>query len=98
MTEELAALRREFGLSLVIELTCRGMGRDVAGMARIAADASVAVVAATGWYYEPFHPEELSRTSAEQPARRFLTGRDGPAPAADGRPADGPAQPAGPPR
>lgn len=63
---ELAALRDGFGLSLVIELTCRGMGRDPRALARISRETGVAVVAATGWYYEPFHPAELARASVEQ--------------------------------
>lgn len=62
VTEELAALRREFRLGVVIELTCRGMGRDPHALARIAADSGVAVIAATGWYYEPFHPAEIDDT------------------------------------
>ncbi|MBP0456286.1 phosphotriesterase family protein [Streptomyces montanisoli] len=59
VTEELSALRAAFGLSAVVELTCRGMGRDPRALARIAADSGVPVVAATGWYYEPFHPAEV---------------------------------------
>ncbi|MFJ2174774.1 phosphotriesterase [Streptomyces sp. NPDC087851] len=60
---ELAALRTEFGLALVIELTCRGMGRDPRALVRIAEESGVAVVAATGWYYEPFHPRETGEAS-----------------------------------
>ncbi|MFH8984592.1 phosphotriesterase family protein [Streptomyces varsoviensis] len=59
VTAELAALREEFALSLVIEQTCRGMGRDPDALARISERSGVAVVAATGWYYEPFHPSEV---------------------------------------
>ncbi|MCQ4210531.1 phosphotriesterase family protein [Streptomyces longispororuber] len=66
VTAELAALREEFGLSLVIELTCRGMGRDPSALAAIARDSGVAVVAATGWYYEPFHTPELTDASVER--------------------------------
>ncbi|MGQ4512615.1 phosphotriesterase family protein [Streptomyces sp. DW26H14] len=62
VAEELAALRAEFGLSAVIELTCRGMGRDPRALARLSADTGVGVVAATGWYYEPFHPAEVAAT------------------------------------
>ncbi|MFJ9418313.1 phosphotriesterase [Streptomyces sp. NPDC101227] len=69
---ELAALRREFGLSLVVELTCRGMGRDPAGLARIAAASGVAVVAATGWYYEPFHPPGLGGAGPERLAETLV--------------------------
>ncbi|QPP06341.1 phosphotriesterase [Streptomyces bathyalis] len=56
VTAELAALREEFGLGLVVELTCRGMGRDVAALVRISRESGVAVVVGTGWYYERFHP------------------------------------------
>jgi phosphotriesterase-related protein len=61
---ELSALRDEFGLAAVIELTCRGMGRDPRAMARLSARTGVAVVAATGWYYEPFHPAEVTGADA----------------------------------
>ncbi|MGW0880252.1 phosphotriesterase family protein [Streptomyces sp. NPDC002671] len=63
---ELAGLREEFGLALVIELTCRGMGRDPRALARISAASGVAVVAGTGWYYERFHPDELGRAGVEE--------------------------------
>ncbi|MFI6083568.1 phosphotriesterase [Streptomyces sp. NPDC051217] len=63
---ELAALREEYGLGLVVELTCRGMGRDPGALARISAATGVPVVAATGWYYEPFHPAELDGASVEE--------------------------------
>ncbi|MFI0486078.1 phosphotriesterase [Actinomadura sp. 9N215] len=53
---ELAALRREHGLGLVVDLTCSGMGRNAAALARISAGARVAVVAGTGVFTEPFHP------------------------------------------
>ncbi|AXK33217.1 phosphotriesterase [Streptomyces armeniacus] len=76
VTAELAALRAEYGLGLVVEQTCRGMGRDPWALARISAESGVPVVAATGWYYEPFHPpgtadagtEELTRVLVEEAA------------------------------
>lgn len=63
---ELTELRERFGLSLVVELTCRGMGRDVRALARVARETGVAVVAATGWYYEPFHTPEVDALDVEQ--------------------------------
>ncbi|MGQ4715486.1 phosphotriesterase family protein [Streptomyces anulatus] len=63
---ELTELRERFGLSLVVELTCRGMGRDVRALARAARETGVAVVAATGWYYEPFHTPEVDALDVEQ--------------------------------
>ncbi|MEU0951753.1 phosphotriesterase [Streptomyces niveus] len=59
VTKELAQLREEYGLGLVVELTCRGMGRGPHALARISEESGVPVVAATGWYYEPFHPAEV---------------------------------------
>ncbi|MEU0527559.1 phosphotriesterase family protein [Streptomyces niveus] len=59
VTKELAQLREEYGLGLVVELTCRGMGRGPHTLARISEESGVPVVAATGWYYEAFHPAEL---------------------------------------
>ncbi|MFE7463931.1 phosphotriesterase [Streptomyces sp. NPDC057499] len=66
VTDELASLRAEFGLSLVVEQTCRGMGRDTDALARVSVASRVAVVAATGWYYEPFHPDEVDGAGVEQ--------------------------------
>ncbi|RAJ63473.1 phosphotriesterase-related protein [Streptomyces sp. Amel2xB2] len=79
VTGELAALREEFGLALVVELTCRGMGRDVRALARIARESGVAVVAGTGWYYERFHPAEAAAASAEELAGELVReiGADG---------------------
>ncbi|WP_240809800.1 aryldialkylphosphatase [Actinomadura sp. WMMA1423] len=53
---ELNTLRKEHGLGLVVDLTCSGMGRNAAALARISAGARVAVVAGTGVFTEPFHP------------------------------------------
>ncbi|MEU6017277.1 phosphotriesterase [Streptomyces sp. NPDC047515] len=77
VTTELTALREDFGLGLVVELTCRGMGRDVRALARIARDAGIAVVAATGWYYEPFHTPEIDDATVEELARTLVAEIDG---------------------
>lgn len=53
---ELNTLRKERGLGLVVDLTCSGMGRNAAALARISAGSRVAVVAGTGVFTEPFHP------------------------------------------
>lgn len=66
VADELADLRAQFGLTLVIELTCRGMGRDFAALARISRASGVAVVAGTGWYHERFHPAEVDGASVEE--------------------------------
>ncbi|GAA2278532.1 phosphotriesterase [Nonomuraea roseoviolacea subsp. roseoviolacea] len=56
VTDELLDLRRSEGLNLVVDLTCLGMGRDAAGLARLAAAARVPVIASTGVFSEPFSP------------------------------------------
>ncbi|MFD4134620.1 phosphotriesterase [Streptomyces goshikiensis] len=77
VTAELAALRAEFGLSLVVELTCRGMGRDAAALARISGACGVPVVAGTGWYHEGFHPAEVGRADVAELAATLIAEIDG---------------------
>ncbi|HEY0188069.1 MAG TPA: hypothetical protein VGC67_11320 [Cellulomonas sp.] len=60
LVAELAAARREHGLALVVELTCRGMGGDPVRVDRIARAAGVHAVTSTGYYYQAFHPEDLA--------------------------------------
>lgn len=72
VTAELAALREEYGLGLVVEQTCRGMGRDPRALARISAESGVPVVAATGWYYEPFHPPTVARAGTDELTRALV--------------------------
>ncbi|TDD85487.1 aryldialkylphosphatase [Actinomadura darangshiensis] len=67
---ELVALRKEHGLGLVVDLTCSGMGRNAAALARISAGARVAVVAGTGVFTEPFHPGFVRETLAAGTAGR----------------------------
>ncbi|WP_235483313.1 phosphotriesterase family protein [Streptomyces roseoverticillatus] len=62
---ELSALRERFGLALAVDQTCRGMGRDPDALCRISAATGVAVVASTGWYYEPFLPPEVHHASID---------------------------------
>lgn len=47
----------ELGLGLIVEQTCRGMGRDVVGLRELSEQSGLPIVAATGYYYEKFHPE-----------------------------------------
>ncbi|MFE1936855.1 phosphotriesterase [Streptomyces sp. NPDC059474] len=77
VTAELVGLREEFGLSLVVEQTCRGMGRDAAALARISRRSQVAVVASTGWYYEPFHLAEVAAAGVEELTEILLTEIEG---------------------
>ncbi|MFI0262799.1 phosphotriesterase [Streptomyces sp. NPDC017056] len=83
VTRELALLRQRFGLSLVVELTCRGMGRDPAALARVSRESGVAVVAGTGWYHEAFHPPEVADACVDDLAAALVEEIEG-GPGADG--------------
>jgi predicted metal-dependent phosphotriesterase family hydrolase len=72
VTGELAALRTEHELGLVVDLTCGGMGRNAAALSRISAGARVAVVAGTGFFTEPFHPDFVASADVEKLAERLL--------------------------
>ncbi|WP_395104851.1 phosphotriesterase [Actinomadura sp. SCN-SB] len=72
VTRELAALRRDHDLGLVVDLTCTGMGRQAAGLARMSASARVAVVAGTGYFTEPFHPAYVRESDVDRLAERLL--------------------------
>ncbi|WP_342775864.1 aryldialkylphosphatase [Nonomuraea mesophila] len=54
VTAELRELRQSGGLSLAVDLTCLGMGRDAGTLARVAAGSRVAVIASTGLFADPF--------------------------------------------
>ncbi|TDC91611.1 aryldialkylphosphatase [Nonomuraea deserti] len=54
VTAELRELRQSGGLSLAVDLTCLGMGRDAGTLARVAAGSRVAVIASTGLFAEPY--------------------------------------------
>ncbi|GAB3440837.1 phosphotriesterase-related protein [Streptomonospora sediminis] len=62
---ELERARTADGLALVVDLTCRGMGRDVRAARSISERSGVEVVVATGWYYERFHPSGEPGDSVE---------------------------------
>ncbi|MFD0692365.1 phosphotriesterase family protein [Actinomadura fibrosa] len=65
--KELSRLRAERGLGLVVDLTCSGMGRNAAALARISAGARVAVIAGTGTFTEPFHGSAVREALAGAP-------------------------------
>lgn len=65
---ELTDARERLGLGLVVDLTARGMGRDVRRAADIAARAGVRLVVSTGYYYERFHPAGALDRSPEEVA------------------------------
>ncbi|GGS88968.1 phosphotriesterase [Nonomuraea spiralis] len=71
VTAELRELRQSDELNLVVDLTCLGMGRDAAALARIAAGSRVPVIASTGFFAEPF--TDAGDDDVEQLTRRLMT-------------------------
>lgn len=63
-TDELV-LARDQGVEALVELTTPDMGRDVVRLRAIAQASSVHVVAATGWYRQPFYPPTIDRTPTD---------------------------------
>jgi len=56
----------ELGVFRVIDQTNRGMGRDPVYAQSLADEAGIKLLHATGWYKEPFLPEEFYRYSEKQ--------------------------------
>jgi len=69
---ELEVARDEFGLGLVVELTCQGMGRDAKVLKRLSEVSGVDVICATGFYYERFHPHYVKNSSVDELVSRML--------------------------
>lgn len=72
VTDELRRLRQSPGeLGLIVDLTCQGMGRDAAVLARAAAGSRVPVIAATGLFTEPF--SGVGDADVDTLTRRLMT-------------------------
>ena len=54
--EEMKALKRK-GIDTIVEVTNRGMGRDVQTMKKIADASGINVIVSTGFYKEPYLPQ-----------------------------------------
>lgn len=73
VTRELCGLRQSDRLGLVVELSCIGMGRDAAALARVTAGSRVAVVAGTGFFAGPFTPSWALDAEVDALTRHLLT-------------------------
>ncbi len=62
ITEELALLKKK-GISSLVEVTNRGMGRNPLVIQKIAKESGLQVIASTGFYKEPFLPEYVYQMS-----------------------------------
>jgi phosphotriesterase-related protein len=69
--EEVAHLKRAGGSTLV-ELTGRGAGRDARALSEIAKAAGMSVIAATGFYTEPYYPREVYEQTIPQLANLMI--------------------------
>lgn len=69
---ELARLRTETDLGLVVDQTCRGMGRDMSVLKQISDSTGVPIVAGTGYYYAKFHPGADDMVDPEVIAQRLI--------------------------
>jgi phosphotriesterase-related protein len=75
--DELKALSRR-GLTRIVDLSCRGMGRDYAYLDAMEASCGVRIVISTGFYKEPFLPPEALSGDAAALAALFVSDiRDG---------------------
>lgn len=58
MAREAAAFG-DLGGATIVELTVRGIGRDVAGLRRISRQTGLTIISGTGYYLEGSHPAEV---------------------------------------
>lgn len=69
---------RDAGGTTIVEVTPRGVGRDVEALRGLALESGVRIVAGTGWYVEATHPPEVARLSVDELAAVLVADvRDG---------------------
>jgi len=56
---------RALGGSTIVDVTCCGIGRDVRSLAMIQQEAGINIIAGCGYYVQPSHPPEVSRTDVD---------------------------------
>lgn len=69
------------GGGTIVEVSPAGLGRDLRGLARISREAGVHIIAGTGYYTAPYHPDSLGaptdRELADGITREIVEGADG---------------------
>lgn len=63
---------KELGVQAVIEVTCKGMGRNVETLRLLSQRCGIYIVAATGYYLETYHTDFARKASPEQLADVFM--------------------------
>lgn len=61
-----------FGVKSYVELTTNDMGRNVEELRQISEECDVHIIAATGFYMDMYHSEELKQMNPEQIAELFI--------------------------
>lgn len=69
--EEMKILKSK-GISSLIEVTNRGMGRDIEAMKRIAEESKINVIASTGFYKEPYLPEYVYEMNEKELSKLLI--------------------------
>ena len=75
MAEELATAKRE-GVACIVDAGAEAMGRDLDFIRQAAAKADLPVVAAGGFYSQPFYPSSIATMSEEQIVRALIRQAD----------------------
>jgi phosphotriesterase-related protein len=65
LTQELAIAKRE-GIACIVDAGHPDMGRDIALLRQVSSRSGMPIVAAGGFYTEPFYPREITTMSEEQ--------------------------------
>ena len=60
------------GCGGIVEVTNRGMGRDVEALRRLSERHSLPIVAATGYYKQTYYPEEVKSKREEEIVELFV--------------------------
>ena len=60
------------GVSTIIDVTNRGMGRSTEYVAEVINETGINILQSTGYYKEPFLPEEVYKINEKKWKRRFL--------------------------
>ena len=71
ISEEISALAAS-GLERIVDMSCRGMGRDYAYLDRMETATGIKIVVSTGFYKDPFLPPEVEILTAEELAALFI--------------------------
>jgi phosphotriesterase-related protein len=76
MVAEVTNAKREGNLACIVDAGHPDMGRDINFLRQVAMKSGVPIVAAGGFYSQPFYPKEIASMSDEQIARALIKQAD----------------------